>query len=134
MWEEPQKGFKQELLIEYYLDGQRKRERIETVNLAENRLREVQTAKVEGRYIKNVKGMKMTLGSLKKWYLSISEVKRLSTYDTLLSRIAHPVRIIGESKIASSLSLDDIEHYRLLRSQEKSRWGKNKCISPATHQ
>ena len=119
--------------IEYYLDGQRKRERIgNSKAAAENRFREVQTAKVEGRYIKNVKGMKITLGSLKKWYLSLSEVKKLSTYDTLLSRIAHPVRIIGESKFASSLSLDDIEHYRLLRSQEKSRWGKNKCISPAT--
>ena len=119
--------------IEYYLDGQRKRERIGHSKLAaENRLREVQTAKVEGRYIKNVKGIKLTLGELRDWYMSLSEVKNLATYNTLHSRIGHPVRIIGESKYASSLSLDDIEHYRLVRSQEESHWKKNSTISPAT--
>ena len=119
--------------IEYYIDGQRKRERIGHSKLAaENRFREVQTAKVEGRYIKNVKGVKLTLNELRKWYLSLSEVRNLSTYNTLLSRVAHPVRIIGESKYASSLSLDDIEHYRLSRGQEKSRWSKNNKVTAAT--
>ena len=67
--------------IEYYIDGQRKRERIGHSKLAaENRFREVQTAKVEGRYIKNVKGVKLTLNELRKWYLSLSEVRNLSTY------------------------------------------------------
>ena len=119
--------------IEYYIDGQRKRERIGHSKLAaENRFREVQTAKVEGRYIKNVKGVKLTLNELRKWYLSLSEVRNLSTYNTLLSRVAHPVRIIGESKYASSLSLDDIEHYRLSRGQEESRWSKNNKVTAAT--
>ena len=119
--------------IEYYIDGQRKRERIGHSKLAaENRFREVQTAKVEGRYIKNVKGVKLTLNELRKWYMSLSEVKNLSTYNTLLSRVAHPVRIIGESKYASSLSLDDIEHYRLSRGQEESRWSKNNKVTAAT--
>ena len=119
--------------IEYYIDGQRKRERIGHSKLAaENRFREVQTAKVEGRYIKNVKGVKLTLNELRKWYLSLSEVRNLSTYNTLLSRVAHPVRIIGESKYASSLSLDDIENYRLTRGQEESRWSKNNKVTAAT--
>ena len=119
--------------IEYYIDGQRKRERIGHSKLAaENRFREVQTAKVEGRYIKNVKGVKLTLNELRKWYLSLSEVRNLSTYNTLLSRVAHPVRLIGESKYASSLSLDDIEHYRLSRGQEESRWSKNNKVTAAT--
>ena len=119
--------------IEYYIDGQRKRERIGHSKLAaENRFREVQTAKVEGRYIKNVKGGKLTLNELRKWYLSLSEVRNLSTYNTLLSRVAHPVRLIGESKYASSLSLDDIEHYRLSRGQEESRWSKNNKVTAAT--
>ena len=119
--------------IEYYIDGQRKRERIGHSKLAaENRFREVQTAKVEGRYIKNVKGGKLTLNELRKWYLSLSEVRNLSTYNTLLSRVAHPVRIIGESKYASSLSLDDIENYRLTRGQEESRWSKNNKVTAAT--
>ena len=119
--------------IEYYIDGQRKRERIGHSKLAaENRFREVQTAKVEGRYIKNVKGVKLTLNELRKWYLSLSEVRNLSTYNTLLSRVAHPVRIIGESKYASSLSLDDIEHYRLSRGKEESRWSKNNKVTAAT--
>ena len=119
--------------IEYYIDGQRKRERIGHNKLAaENRFREVQTAKVEGRYIKNVKGVKLTLNELRKWYLSLSEVRNLSTYNTLLSRVAHPVRLIGESKYASSLSLDDIEHYRLSRGKEESRWSKNNKVTAAT--
>ena len=119
--------------IEYYIDGQRKRERIGHSKLAaENRFREVQTAKVEGRYIKNVKGVKLTLNELRKWYLSLSEVRNLSTYNTLLSRVAHPVRLIGESKYASSLSLDDIENYRLTRGQEESRWSKNNKVTDAT--
>ena len=119
--------------IEYYIDGQRKRERIGHSKLAaENRFREVQTAKVEGRYIKNVKGVKLTLNELRKWYLSLSEVRNLSTYNTLLSRVAHPVRIISESKYASSLSLDDIEHYRLSRGKEESRWSKNNKVTAAT--
>ena len=119
--------------IEYYIDGQRKRERIGHSKLAaENRFREVQTAKVEGRYIKNVKGVKLTLNELRKWYLSLSEVRNLSTYNTLISRVAHPVRLIGESKYASSLSLDDIEHYRLSRGQEESRWSKNNKVTAAT--
>ena len=119
--------------IEYYIDGQRKRERIGHSKLAaENRFREVQTAKVEGRYIKNVKGVKLTLNELRKWYLSLSEVRNLSTYNTLLSRVAHPVRIISESKYASSLSLDDIENYRLTRGQEESRWSKNNKVTAAT--
>ena len=119
--------------IEYYIDGQRKRERIGHSKLAaENRFREVQTAKVEGRYIKNVKGVKLTLNELRKWYLSLSEVRNLSTYNTLLSRVAHPVRLIGESKYASSLSLDDIEHFRLSRGQEESRWSKNNKVTAAT--
>ena len=119
--------------IEYYIDGQRKRERIGHSKLAaENRFREVQTAKVEGRYIKNVKGVKLTLNELRKWYLSLSEVRNLSTYNTLLSRVAHPVRLIGESKYASSLSLDDIEHYRLSRGKEESRWSKNNKVTAAT--
>ena len=119
--------------IEYYIDGQRKRERIGHSKLAaENRFREVQTAKVEGRYIKNVKGVKLTLNELRRWYLSLSEVRNLSTYNTLLSRVAHPVRLIGESKYASSLSLDDIEHYRLSRGQEESRWSKNNKVTAAT--
>ena len=119
--------------IEYYIDGQRKRERIGHSKLAaENRFREVQTAKVEGRYIKNVKGVKLTLNELRKWYLSLSEVRNLSTYNTLLSRVAHPVRLIGESKYASSLSLDDIEHYRLSRGKEESRRSKNNKVTAAT--
>ena len=119
--------------IEYYFGGKRKRERIGHSKLAaENRLREVQTAKAEGRYINNVKGLKTTIGELKRWYMTLYEVKNLATYNTLQSRVGHPIRILGESKFASSLELDDIEHYRLTRSQEESHWKKNSTVSPAT--
>ena len=119
--------------IEYYLAGKRKRERIGHSKLAaENRLREIQTAKAEGRYINSIKGLNITIGELQRWYMSLSEVRNLATYNTLQSRIGHPVRIFGESKHASSLNLGDIERYRTLRSQEESFWRKNSTVSQAT--
>ena len=63
--------------IEYYLEGIRTRERIGRSKLAaENRLREVQTAKAEERNIKKNKNAITTIGVLRDWYLDLPEVKQ----------------------------------------------------------
>ena len=63
--------------IEYYLDGKRIRERIgRSKQAAENRLREVQTAKAEGRHIKKNKNPITSLGALRDWYLDLPDVKQ----------------------------------------------------------
>ena len=63
--------------IEYYDGGSRRRERTGHSKLgAENRLREVQTAKAEGRYIKKNKNTDINLVALRDWYLDLSEIKQ----------------------------------------------------------
>ena len=47
---------------------------------AENRLREVQTAKAEERTIHKNKNITMTLGSLRDWYLDLTEVKQRRSF------------------------------------------------------
>ena len=70
--------------IDYYINGKRTRERIgRSKQAAENRLREIQTAKAEGRHIKKNKNSLVTLGSLRDWYLNLDEVKELSSYPRL---------------------------------------------------
>ena len=67
--------------IEYYLEGKRTRERIGmSKQAAENRLREVQTAKAEGRNIKKNKNTITTLGALRDWYLDLPEVKQKRSF------------------------------------------------------
>ena len=67
--------------IEYYVDGKRMREKIGNSKLAaENRLREVQTAKAEGKHIKKNKNSFVTLENLRDWYLDLPEVKQKRTF------------------------------------------------------
>ena len=67
--------------IEYYLEGKRTRERIgRSKQAAENRFREVQTAKAEGRHINKNKNDYITLGQLRDWYLDLSEIKQKRQY------------------------------------------------------
>ena len=68
-----QKANSKNYWIEYYLDGKRTRERIgRSKHAAENRLREVQTAKAEGRHIKKNKNETVPIGSLRDWYFDLS--------------------------------------------------------------
>jgi hypothetical protein len=72
-----QKAGSKNYWIEYYLEGKRTRQRIgRSKQTAENRLREVQTAKAEGRTIRKYKNNVITLVSLSEWYLDLTEVKR----------------------------------------------------------
>ena len=67
--------------IEWYQEGQRKRERIgPNKSIAEQRLREVPTARTEGRYIKKSPDGRMLFKDLAKWYLELPEVKAKRSY------------------------------------------------------
>jgi integrase len=67
--------------IEYYLDGQRKRERIgPNKSAAEQRLREVLTARTEGRFIKKSPDSRTLFKTLAAWYLELPEVKAKRSY------------------------------------------------------
>ena len=65
MWEPcAQKSDSKNYWIDYYINGKRTRERIigRSKQAAENRLREVETAKAEGNHIKKNKSSMISLG------------------------------------------------------------------------
>lgn len=68
--------------IEWYQDGQRKRERIgPNKAAAEQRLREVLSARTEGRHIHKSPDTLTTFRELGKWYLNLAEVKAKKSYN-----------------------------------------------------
>ena len=68
--------------IEYYIDGQRKRERIgQSKVAAEQRLRVVLNARTEGRHIHKSPDTFTTFKELAKWYLTLAEVKAKKSYN-----------------------------------------------------
>jgi len=105
--------------IEFYEGGKRRRERIgRSKQAAENRLREIQTAKAEGRHIRKNKNALVTLGSLRTWYLELEEVKQLSSYPRIQVLTRHTVRLLGENTKVSDLTLKQVRTYRETRSLE----------------
>ena len=81
--------------IDYYINGKRTRERIGSKQAAENRLREVETAKAEGNHIKKNKSSMISLGEIYKWYLDLPEVISLSSYNFLKGCLGNPVYKTG---------------------------------------
>ena len=126
-----QKSDSKNYWIEYYLNGKRTRERIGRSKLAaENRLREVQTTKAEGRYIKKEKSTAITLSMLRDWYLDLPEVKQKNSYRDICHCVNIVVRQIGEKLQLSQLEPKHIEAFRKQRISENSRRGKP--AKPAT--
>ena len=117
--------------IEYYVGGKRKRERIgQSKQAAENRLREVQTAKVEGRHIKSNKNNLITLGQLKNWYLNLPEVQQKRSYRDICQCIETILKFLGENRLVGDELNQDVERFQNYRLSNKSRRGKP--ASPAT--
>ena len=128
-----QKSNSKNYWIEYYINGKRTRERIgRSKQAADNRLREVETAKAEGKHIKKNKSSMISLGEIYKWYLDLPEVISLSSYNTIKSRLGNPVYKIGEKLRVSELSLEKIRQYSVLRSKDSSPWKKQDHIAIAT--
>jgi hypothetical protein len=68
--------------IEYLIDGKRHRERIGTnKEAAEQRLREVLSARAEGRYIQKSPDVITRFATLAAWYLDLPEVKAKRSWD-----------------------------------------------------
>jgi len=117
--------------IEYYLVGKRTRERIGmSKQAAENRLREVKTAKAEGRHINKKKNDAITLGQLRDWYLDLSEIKQKRSYSDIRLCINNCVNRIGNIK-AGQLKTLNIEKFRQIRLSEISV-RKGKPVQPST--
>ena len=111
--------------IDIYYYGRRRRERIGHSKLAaENRLREVQTAKAEGRYVRKNKNADITLGELSDWYLGLSEVKEKRSNKDIAICLKNVISRIGEKQIALQLTMGQIEHFRQRRLSEKTQTGR----------
>ena len=98
--------------IDYYINGKRTRERIgRSKQAAENRLREVQTAKAEGRHINKNKNDSITLGQLRDWYLDLSEIKQKRSLNDIRICLNNCVERIGNIRV-SQLKPANIEYFR----------------------
>ena len=117
--------------IDYYINGKRTRERIgRSKQAAENRLREIQTAKAEGRHINKNKNDAITLGQLRDWYLELSEVKQKRSYSDIAHCVSLVVKHIGENTTAIQLEPKHIEDFRKHRLRVNSKRGRP--TKPAT--
>jgi integrase len=117
--------------IDYYINGKRTRERIgRSKQAAENRLREIQTAKAEGRHINKIKNGSITLGQLRDWYLDLSEIKQKRSYKDIRLCLNNCVNRIGNIQ-ASQLKTLNIEKFRQIRLSEISV-RKGKPVQPST--
>ena len=126
-----QKASSKNYWIEYYLEGKRTRERIgRSKQAAENRLREVQTAKAEGRNIRKNKNSLITLGNLRDWYLDLSEVKQRRSFSSIKKCLRFCVDGIGDIPV-SQLTQNRLELFRKKRLTEISE-RKGRPVKPST--
>ena len=126
-----QKANSKNYWIDYYLGSKRKRERIgRSKQTAENRLREVQTAKAEGRHIKKNKNETVTIGALRDWYLDLSEVKQRRSFSSIKKCLRICVAGIGDIPV-SQLTLNRLELFRKQRLTEISE-RKGRPVKPST--
>ena len=126
-----QKASSKNYWIEYYLEGKRTRERIgRSKQAAENRLREVQTAKAEGRNIRKNKNSLIILGNLRDWYLDLSEVKQRRSFSSIKKCLRICVDGIGDIPV-SQLTQNRLELFRKKRLTEISE-RKGRPVKPST--
>ncbi len=126
-----QKASSKNYWIEYYLEGKRTRERIgRSKQAAENRFREVQTAKAEGRNIRKNKNSLITLGNLRDWYLDLSEVKQRRSFSSIKKCLRICVDGIGDIPV-SQLTQNRLELFRKKRLTEISE-RKGRPVKPST--
>ena len=126
-----QKAASKNYWIEYYLNGKRTRERIgRSKKAAENRFREIQTAKAEGRHINKNKNSLVNLGNLRDWYLDLPEVMQKRSFRHIQTSINIVVSHVGQKLSLSQLGPEDIEKFRKIRLRENTLWGRP--AKPAT--
>lgn len=107
--------------IEYYVHGKRKRERIgKSKGAAENRFREVQTAKAEDRHIDKDPASIMTFAELVQWYLQLPEVLAKKSYRRDTEMVRHLKRLLGETTKLAAITAGRVEGYQQARLAEPS--------------
>ncbi len=106
--------------VEWYQDGQRKRERIgPNKSAAEQRLREVLSARAEGRYIKKNPDTRTFFKDLAAWYLTLPEVQAKRSYDRDKQLIARLLPHFGD-KLLKDITPATVEAYKQKRLCEVS--------------
>ena len=109
--------------IEWYHDGQRKRERIgPNKAAAEQRYREVKSLIAEGRYIKKSPDAKTIFKTLAEWYLDLPEVKAKRSYSRDERSLKKLLPVFGD-KLLKDITPAMIEKYRQNRLSELSYRG-----------
>jgi len=108
--------------IEYYDDvNKRRRERIgPSKTAADHRLREVLTARTEGRHIDKDLSARISLGELFQWYKGLPDVKAKLTYKKEFSSIKNLERLLGKSTKIRDITPGRIEVYHSNRLAEQS--------------
>ncbi|MBM4284353.1 MAG: site-specific integrase [Deltaproteobacteria bacterium] len=118
--------------IEYYQDGQRLRERIgPNKAAAEQRLREVLSARTEGRHIKKSPDARTLFKDLAAWYLALPEVKAKRSYGRDKELIANLLSHFGD-KLLKDITPALVEAYRQKRLAEPSGRTPSTLTAPAT--
>jgi integrase len=119
--------------IEYRINGVRKRERIGLSKAAaEQRLREVLTARTEERYIDKDLAVRYTLGEICKWYVGLPEVKAKASYRRDQEFIRHIERLLGANTKIRDLTPGKVESYQRQRLAEPSPCHPGENTKPAT--
>ena len=93
---------------------------LESQRAAENRLREIETAKAEGRYVRKNKNVEVNLIELREWYFDLEEVIQERSYHDIGLCINNFINRIGNIPM-SQLTPELIEKFRKLRLTEISK-------------
>ncbi|MBW1992357.1 MAG: site-specific integrase [Deltaproteobacteria bacterium] len=118
--------------VEWYQDGQRRRERIgSNKEAAEQRLREVLKARAEGRYIRKSPDLATRFRDLAVWYLGLSEVQAKRSYVRDRLSVAHLNAFFGD-RLLKEITPSLVEAYRHKRLGEPSGRTPDTLTTPAT--
>jgi integrase len=119
--------------IEYYDQDRRlRRERIgPNKGAAEQRYREVMSARTEGRYIKKSPDARTLFRDLAAWYLSLDEVKAKCSYKRDIQLLSNLLPHFG-NKLLKDITPTQVETYKQMRLAEPSGRTPTKLTAPAT--
>jgi len=106
--------------IEWYQNGQRKRERIgSNKSAAEQRLREVLSARTEGRYVKKSPDACTLFNDLAHWYLNLAEVKAKRSFSRDKAICRKLTAFLGD-RLLKDITPALVESYKQKRLSEIS--------------
>jgi len=118
--------------IDYLVEGQRKRERIgPNKAAAEQRLREVLSARTEGRYIKISPDVRTRFKDLADWYLNLEEVQAKRSYKRDIQSLNRLLPFFGD-RLLKDITPEMVGAYRLRRLGEPSGRTPRTLTTPAT--